>query len=249
MDSSKLIDYLYGEMAPEETEAFESRLRKDKELADKLSALRSVQEHLREDIDLEPPANVQIVPLRSKRAISKHWWAAAASLLVLLIAGKALDLNLHLDSKQLTIAFGKDESVKPLDRQEVLQLLEEEFDAQQLYVDQRLHELNNKILMPAESYPSPNAIETQFASYERQLNSMQEDIRKDQLTRYNQFLDRMDRDQRSYSRELMQDIFEYVEAQRQQDLRAINEGFKTISRALQTNDGGADLINPSLQKF
>ena len=55
-NKEKLMDYLYGEMAPDEKLAFEKLLESDAELREEWKAMRRVSHFLQQSEDMEVPA-------------------------------------------------------------------------------------------------------------------------------------------------------------------------------------------------
>ena len=116
MINEQLLEYLYGEMDEKQRIIFKESLQSDESLQQELSELEMVRKFLdhRTDEKMEP-ARIVVQRPTVVRPISK-WWLVAASLLVLLIAGKLLELNISWQDNQMTIAFGevkRQESIPP----------------------------------------------------------------------------------------------------------------------------------------
>lgn len=247
----KLMEYLYGEMDASAKEEFEQLLKTDEALQKELDTMQKTRSFLATDRDLVPQGKVQIV---SHSGIGKNsifrskWFTMAASLLMLLIAGKLLDIRMVAKSGEFVVQFG-DRVESPKD--DMLQMIREELKTEHQFLELQLASFQQQLEQKLES-PAPEiqkGFQTQFASYNRQIKNLKTDLEVAQADRYNTFMDQMQRDQKQYSKELMQGMFQFVEAQRQEDLKLISQGFKNLSRAIQLGEDYAQFANQPLQKF
>lgn len=248
MDETRVIDYLYGEMSAHDKQQFEQAMKEDPGLSQQVREMKGMQAILREDLDEQPTAAIHLYEPKKVKRIDPRWWMAAASLMLLLVAGKLVDLRLELGNGQVALHYGDQNKAESLDRNDVLNLMAAEFDNYQQQLENRLQQMDAKLTQNVRAEEEPQW-ETHFADYREEFTEFQQDLRKDQTERYSQFIDQMQRDRRNYSRELMEDLFLYVEEQRRQDLEAINQGFLQLSQSLQGDNASTRFVNQPLKKY
>ena len=100
MNKEKLINYLYQEMSPSEKSSVEH----NKEMMKEVNELASVRTFLRSDADVKPNAAPIFIKPKRRIVISK-WWAMAASLALLLAAGKVFDVRVEKKPNQFFPLF------------------------------------------------------------------------------------------------------------------------------------------------
>ncbi len=250
----KLIEYLYGEMDREELKTFEQLLSSNEQLRAELASLQAARKFAASDHDVVPTGLVQIMPTKNGASAPSPWrskWMAiAASLLVLMVAGKLLDVRVVAEEGQFAIQYGE---VSMTDGKDVRVIVQEELEREHKYLETKLASLTQQIEKQlgarVENGGNDKGLEDQLAAYSNQISALKTDLRNDQLARYNTLLEQLHQDQRDHSTELMQGMVRYVEAQRQQDLELINQGFENLSMAVQLGENYTQFVNQPLQKF
>jgi len=249
----KLIDYLYGEMNQDERATFEQQLAGNEELRDELASLQAARKFARMDQDVAPAGLVHILP-RSQapaRTWNLKWLAWAASFLVLLVAGKLLDVRVVAQEGQFAIQYGEISSPPPVE--DVRTIVQDELKREHEYLQTQLASFSERLDDQFQSQPNKDEnyreLETQLAVYTKQITSLKTELRNDQAERHNSLLERLHQNQRDHSTELMQGMVRYVENQRRQDLELINQGFNNLSMAVQLGENYTQFVNQPLQKF
>ena len=226
MDKTKIIEYLYGEMSPEEENAFKARLAKDPVLRKEWEAMNNTRAFLKDHMDEIPMSHPLVVKTGKKNIFKSKWWAIAASLALLMICGKLLDLRVSVGNGQLAIHYGAQAEEKQ--EQPVLPVLTlEELAAS---IDGLKKDLIDRIDKYQGEVENTDA---QLETYKNSMSALVNNLKSDQerLTRdlWQQFTD----DQKEYTALLVDDFVEYVDLQRQQDLRLINESIYNLAQLIQ----------------
>lgn len=248
----KLIDYLYGEMDKDERKTFEQQLANSKELQDQLASLKSARSFAASDRDVAPSGLVHVMPARSaqRSGWNLKWLAWAASFLVLLVAGKLLDLRVVAEEGQFAIQYGE---IPSQTTDDIRSIIQDELKLEQQNLQTQMASLVDKFDSRVQPLPVRDEnyvdLEDQLAIYARQVASLKTELRNDQAARHNTLLERLHENQRSHSSELMQGMVRYVENQRQQDLELINQGFRNLSMAVQLGENYTQFVNQPLQKY
>ncbi len=107
----ELMAYLYGELEGAEREAVERHLAEHPEARaemERLKALRSLMSSVKDKEVIAPPLVLGEPPRRRMRELPyvRTVMSIAASLLILMVAGKILGLHVAWSGNQLSIAFG-----------------------------------------------------------------------------------------------------------------------------------------------
>ncbi len=116
MNKEKLMDYLYDEMSKTAKEEYHVELTKSGEL-EQLKSLESLRSMLSKSQDVDPGPPPALLAPQKKIHLSK-WWAMAASLLVLLIAGKLLGIQMIVDNHQFSLSYGQTSAVDETEKVE-----------------------------------------------------------------------------------------------------------------------------------
>lgn len=108
-DKSKLMDYLYNEMSPEEIVEFEKELASSPELREELEEMRHTLGMLGEYQEEEKIAPVFLLPERKKS--SGIWWktglSVAASLVLVLFLAAFAGMQLQMKGDTWVLSFSK----------------------------------------------------------------------------------------------------------------------------------------------
>ena len=100
------MDYLYGEMSPQERAKFEAEMEKNDQLREEVQSLKGVRSFLKEHQDEAIPSTTMVVENPPRIIKLSKWWAIAAALLLLLAVGKIMDFRVAVGDGQLVMGFG-----------------------------------------------------------------------------------------------------------------------------------------------
>lgn len=244
MNKEKLLDYLYDEMAEPEKSAFENVLAQDSALQKELEEMQMVRGYLKRSQD-EISAPVKLVINRPEmRYLRSRWWAVAASLLVLLIAGKLMNLRISVTDQQLLLSYGpvQSENAPPGE------LMKSHAD-----LVRTVNQLKEQIAMYGQSMEAVAVGEP--ANQEPQpdneiLVNMLRNYLADQNGLENRVAGKILEDQQKYIQAVAQDLIRYWDEQRKNDLRIINEGMQNLVQSIQYGQEGlTQFVNNSYQNY
>lgn len=245
MNKEKLLDYLYDEMSEPEKSAFENELAQDSALKKELEEMQMVRGYLKRSQD-EISAPVKLVINRPEvRYFRSRWWAIAASLLVLLIAGKLMNLRINVTDQQLLLSYGPVQSENTITPGE---LMESHAD-----LVQTVNQLKKQIAIYGQSMEAVAV--GKAANQEPQpdnevLVNMLRNYLADQKGLENRVAGKILEDQQKYIQAVAQDLIRYWDEQRKNDLRIINEGMQNLVQSIQY--GQEDLtqfVNNTYQNY
>lgn len=217
---SKLMDYLYDEMDPDERQRFEKTLRDNPDLKQELSEMRATRNLLQEDSDEITPKKLLLIQPDSDKSSSdesdkpsgsakifalKTFAAVAAAILVAVSLFSFVNLQITHTDRGTLISFGADP--RPVEEPAPAEafITEDEFYA----VMGELQEQNNEVMAAA--------------------------------------LDQSRREHQQQMENVIQTLTAYYDQRRQQDLILVSEGLaqleeETYYRYLQTEEALEDLI-------
>jgi len=121
-DKELLIDYLYGELAASEREAFDRHLASCADCRDEVAGLRGARTHFESWVPPEPELGFQIVRgLARPVSMSRRWWGlspawglAAAALIVGAISAAIANVEVTAASGGITVRTGWNRSAAPV---------------------------------------------------------------------------------------------------------------------------------------
>jgi hypothetical protein len=244
MNKEKLLDYLYDEMTEPEKSAFENELVQDSALKKELEEMQMVRGYLKRSQD-EISAPVKLVINRPKvRYLRSRWWTIAASLLVLLIAGKLMNLRISLSDQQLLLSYGPVQSENTAPGE----LMESHAD-----LVRTVNQLKEQIAIYGQSMEAITVREPANQAHQPDneiLVSMLRNSLAEQKGLENRVAGKILEDQQKYIQAVAQDLIRYWDEQRKNDLRIINEGMQNLVQSIQY--GQEDLtqfVNNTYQNY
>jgi hypothetical protein len=242
MDNNKIMDYLYGEMSEEEKSQFEIKMREDDALKREVESINEVRSFLQEHKDEPLPSTTTIVEKPARIYHFSKWWAIAASLLLLLIAGKVLDFRVKTGDGQLVMGFG------PIEENAVIEPIQPGFTAEQLegilvsFKDEIRSELDKQAELMVQS-------DQKISDQRDEMNRWMNQVQLDQSQLAEALWNAYDSDKNLFTTRLVNDFIKYNETQRQEDLEMINKGFSDLARMIKMNiDPAAHLVYQPTQK-
>ena len=232
MKKEQIVDFLYKEMSDRERMDMVSSLKSNAQLSQKIAELENVRSFLQTSNDVSVQAEAPIsTPKPSKSIFRSRWWAIAASLLVLLVAGKLLDVRVTWDERQLTMGYGEHQEG-----------MESELATQQQLatLQATLVSLQERLDAQEEVVPVQTASNQTIddETYQRLLVSLQQTIRNENQTLKQNLAEQIQSEQNAHVESLLSNVMDYWDAQRREDLKMINDGILNLAGALNvpTND-------------
>jgi len=242
MDNNKIMDYLYGEMSESDQIQFEKEMDRNEALRKEVQSLKEVRSFLQEHKEEAIPSSTVVIENPSRVFRISKWWAVAASLLLLLMAGKILDFRVTAGDGQLVMGFG------PLEENKIVQPQEPELTVEQL--EEILAELKSEIKTELNKQGTLIAQSDQkITDQKAEMNRWMKEVRTDQAQFAEAFWNEYDRDKNAFTTRLVNDFIDYNETQRREDLDMINKGFSDLAQMIQLNlDPAANLVYQPTQK-
>ncbi len=242
-----LIAYLYGEMSTEERLDFEKEMESNPELKNEFLELKQVRKGLSqlEDKEVMEPfflwgrnvANGRVNPLKRRSLILfKPIIAVAASLVILLLVGYVTQFSISYQNDRLYIGFIKPEKTQlanVMSAEEIRSLVRNEIDQ------------NNQRIMTSIN-ESENKIETRFASLEKNqqqqfknrkapstvteqdLQGFYKQLQQANVSLMENYLQNATVQQQEYFQTVMNQFTEYLQDQREEDLRMIRRNLVNL---------------------
>ncbi len=235
MNKELLIEYLYGEMNEQEKHRFEERLEQEPELKKELSELKMVRNFLQKN-DAQTSDPVQLVINKSPKTGMSRWWAIAASLLILLVAGRLLNLRITTSGNEMTLSYGSPIENENENVAQLPQALESEF----VHLEKKLSGLENQVASiasltqnknPESTEVSQNSVDKVFLTrlINQALNNYHNGLE-------NQMVNKILEEQQSQLHNATEDLRIYLDEQRSRDLDLINQGLLRFAQSLQLNN-------------
>lgn len=227
MNKEQIVDYLYGGLDGAARRQFELEITENPALAKELEELNKVRKFLHHSEDIE---STHIAPTHTKKknTFQKRWWSVAATVLVLMIAGKLLGIHLEMDNQGIVLSYGPPtESKVDLESTEIAELVA------------KIEKLDNKI----ETRPDVAAIEAILAApleYSKGTNEISASnlkaLRTQQAELARQTSEQIQLQQQAYIQEVVNDLIQYWDARRSEEIQLINAGLDNIAQTIQFND-------------
>lgn len=247
-DESVLMAYLYDELNADEKLKVEKYVQENPEAKKELEQLQ----HLRRMMTVVEDKEVIAPPIVMEDSRQRFFWNApygktiigiAASLLLLMVAGKLLDLNVNYSNRELRLSFGAPVEVKTqvpmnasLSAEEVQRMINESMQQNNQIVQANWSESQKKLdesisknlalnsarinnLVQQASNASQNQIRDYVASLQNQNQQMVKDYF--QLTTS---------EQQKYIESLLVDFSKYLQQQRNNDLEAIQTRLVSVEQ-------------------
>jgi hypothetical protein len=229
---------------------FEKSLQADESLRQELSELKMVRNFLDHSIDEKAEATKVVVQRPVVRPISR-WWMAAASVIMLLVTGKLLDLRISWYDDQMTVAFGEPQ------RQSPPQAVENISPTEYLELKTGMESLKAQLTSFQLEQKTDKISGTQYVRSETKENDqrqlvqlIQKTIAEQQSTLESRLSNQMLEDQQLYIQSIAQDLIRYWDEQRQNDLEVINDGLQNLAQSIQfSNNDLVQLVNNPRQNY
>jgi hypothetical protein len=244
MNREKILDYLYGEMTSGEKVQFERSIAENGELRKEIDEFQLVREYLGRSKDHTISPLQMVVKAPVSRNIWNQWWAVAASLLLLLMTGKLLNLRVSVDQSQLSIGYGKVHAAQvnpPIELQEQYVKLEKSLGDLQ----EQLASYQEMTKEPAQTLPSGHAIDMGYLT--KMVGNM---VDKEREVKESRLAEKILEDQQISMQSMAQGLIRYWDEQRKNDLQMINSGLENLVQAIQMNSQDlTQFVNNTQQNY
>ncbi len=236
MNKEKLIDYLYQEMHSSERKVFEQdgenvRLAKD---------LREVRSFLQSDSD-ETPRTTPIFIKPKRKIVFSKWWAMAASLALLLSAGKLFNVKIEKSAQSLILSYGQNSYEKAQSDERYNEILTTVANLQR-DLNTKMEGLQNVAYRAPEQKSTVNQRESTEAL--KRILAQENSLFAEELTQ------QLQESQQAYTLEVINTLLDYWDGQRKQDLDVVNTNLRNLAQTIQLNsDEFAQFTNQSVQNY
>ncbi len=244
MNERNWIDYLYGEMTEEETRNFEEEIGGNSSAKDELDSFRRVRFLLHQQEDVPPTGNPVVVVKRS--AIWSKWMGIAASLLVLLVAGKLLNVQASAGQGSFHLSFGESTPSQEVSPQ-LLAKLDQQRQEWQTGLASLRYDLDQAVVN-LQSKPSDQP-RTRFAEYQF-VESALHDLQGQNQKMADDLIENLRREQNENTQVLVDNLLRYWDEQRKADLQLVNDGLQNLAESIQlSSDTYAQLIQQPIENY
>ena len=237
-DESALMAYLYGELQGEEKRSVEKYLAENPQAMKELQGMMDVRKILSVIDDKE----VIAPPIVMEDSRQRYFWntpylktvmSIAASLMLLLVAGKILDLRINFEGNSAQISFGEPAkttglAVQPaLTAQQVQDMINQSVQNNNQVVEASLSESQKKIdasirqNMAMNSEKFNELVKKASTASEAQISGYVASLKKENQQMVKDYFKLTTNEQQKYIETLLVDFAKYMNQQRTSDLEAI----------------------------
>lgn len=260
--NQELISFLYDEMSTEEREQFEIAMENNPELRREFEAFKKIRKSLAQIQDkevMEPfflwgkNGSTSWSGMFKRRSLLmfKPFIAVAASLILVLLVGYLTNFSVSYRDKSLFIGFNKsDDSIESVkySEEDVAKLISHEIAKNNAYIFSKLSETENNFdtrfaALESEkdntniSSPLPEDVVTR-----EELNVFLTQVRNNNLKVLQTYLQSSSIQQQDYFQAVLKEFSNYVETQREEDLRLIRRSLVELQESQQAQKEETDLI-------
>ncbi|HEY3429474.1 MAG TPA: hypothetical protein VGK39_02280 [Cyclobacteriaceae bacterium] len=237
-DESVLMAYLYDELSAEERAMVEIYLQENPAAMKELESIQHVRKMLSSVSDKE----VIAPPIVVEDTKQRYFWnapyfktisAIAASLLLLMVAGKLMDMQVNFSDNELKLSFGKSaektmgQSSQGLTAEEVQSMINSSMEQNNQFVQASLNETQKKLDASISKNLAANSLKINDL-VQQASQASQDDLRRfvASLQDQNQqvvkdYFQLSVADQQKYIEGLLVDFSKYLQQQRTNDLETI----------------------------
>jgi hypothetical protein len=242
--------YLYGELSGEEKERFEKYLLENEEARlelEKYNGLRSLMSGLEDKEVIAPPIVVSEAKQRFFENIPylKTVFSIAASLLIVMLFAKLVDLHINVSRNELKLSFGQPvEANVPLEKKNQAQLTEEQvkqmitasLESNNTALQATLKENEEKLTASikknlALSSGNINELVKQASTASQdQIRSYVSGLQSENMQMVKDYFQLTSTEQKKYMENLLVDFAGYLQQQRNNDLQLVQSRLKSIEK-------------------
>ena len=243
--NERMIAYIYGEMTSEEKKEFENILELNPELKKDLDELSKMKEGLSglQDKEIMEPfymwknkAGGVLNKIINPRYTSLRYVAAiAASLVILVLVSYMFNMNIQYQNKTLAISFGEglpSAEYSGLSQEEVTSLVRDEIARNNSLIFTQFDESENNMLTKLASMENPTPVQTQRGKLDEldreNMETLLARLNSQNLQTLQSYLQLTSSQQQQGFQEMLTGMSEFIEYQREEDLRRITRGLQTL---------------------
>ena len=246
----KLIDYIYGEMNPDEMVLFEAALDQSPKWQRELTEIQELQKKMYMIQDERPPQQIIIKEHIQKKALNLRWLrplgSIAAGIALFMLLGSIFGLHIEKYDGGMSVSFGQDRSLQKIDfdNGDVMSLVNQVIDQRDEQWNKQLvdwqQDLKNEVMTQEASIA---AVATQVKNINKSPTASF--VTLDEMNRVLQNQRREDQD--AYE-EMVANLFEYLSLSRDKDLQMIQQGFEDVKQYININELERNKILASYQE-
>ena len=260
--SRDLITYLYDEMSMEERQQFEIAMENNPELKREFEELKGIRKGLASIHDkevMEPfflwgkngLSSWTAIFKRRNLLIFKPFIAVAASLVLVLLAGYLTNFSIRYENKALFIGFNTSEGAEQtagFTKEEITSLVNQEIAKNNAYVFTKLTETENSFDARFASLESAkdSSVKSDYLPSDlvtqKELDVFLTQVRNNNLRVLNTYLQSSSVQQQDYFQAVLKEFSNYMETQREEDLRLIRRSLVDLQENQQTQKAETDQI-------
>jgi len=260
-----LITYLYDEMSTEERQQFEIAMENNPELKREFEELQEMRKGLAQIRDkevMEPfflwgkngAASLGNLFKRRSLMMFRPFIAVAASLVIVLIIGYLTNFSINYKDKSLYIGFNNENTQQEgmFTQEEVAQLVNQEIAKNNAYIFSKLSETENSFdsrfaaLESSQKMPDiPSYLDRDVVT-RKELDVFLSNVRSNNLKVLKTYLESSSAQQQDYFQAVLTEFSDYVETQREEDLRLIRRSLINLQETQQTQKEETDQILASI---
>jgi hypothetical protein len=260
--NKELISYLYDEMSTEERQQFEIAMDHNPELRREFEELKAMRKGLAQIQDkevMEPfflwgkNGSDSWVSMFKRRSLLmfKPFIAVAASFIIILLLGYLTNFSITYQDQSLFIGFNKPDSEEQetmYTKDEVAQLVNQEIAKNNAYIFTKLTETENNIdtkFASLEDSKQSMAMPAYLSSdvvTQKELDVFLSNVRSNNLKVLQTYLQTSSTQQQDYFQAVLTEFSDYMENQREEDLRLIRRSLINLQESQQAQKDETDQI-------
>lgn len=264
--NKELITYLYDEMSTEERQQFEIAMENNPELKREFEELKEMRQGLAQIQDkevMEPfflwgkqgSDSWASMFKRRNLLMFKPFIAVAASFVIVLLIGYMTNFSITYQDQSLYIGFNKDKKVGSETNytpEQVAQLVNEEIAKNNAYIFSKLTETENNMdtrVAALETSQNTQLTPTYAATdvvTQKELDIFLSNVRSNNLKVLQTYLQSSSVQQQEYFQAVLTEFSDFVENQREEDLRLIRRSMITIQENQMTQKEETDQMLASI---
>jgi hypothetical protein len=243
--NERMIAYLYGEMSGEEKKEFEGILDINPDLKKDMEELKGMKEGLSGLEDKEIMEPYYMWKNRSgstlNRIINPHFTgfryvaAIAASVMILILTGYLLKVDIRYQDSTLAISFLDGKPIAPAERitqEEITRLVRNEIARNNTVILSQFEESENNMLVKLASLETTTPGQEQGNVLDDQdrenIETLLARLNTQNVQTLQSYIQLTSSQQQQSFQEMLTGMSEYIEYQREEDLRRITRGLQTL---------------------
>lgn len=254
-DEKDWMAYLYGELDEKEKQKFDQYLIANPEARleiEKFQNLRKVLSGVEDKEVLAPPIVISDASGNTARGgiirfLNTPYFrtvaSIAASLLIIILAGKLTGINIKVSDQQITLSFGavpqtteKEPVTAGLTQDEVQQLISVSLEKNNMQVQASLEETSKKLDASIRRNLALNSgnidklVKEASGASQEQIRQYVEMIRTENMQQVKDYLQLTSTEQKQYIENLLVDFSKYLQQQRNDDLQLVQTRMNSLEQ-------------------